>query len=389
MNWFFRKTGAIYPFVLLSLIGHLLCGYLLGGIGPFKLCAPVSPLMAVIVTLQGPDAAPPQRTRKTEHGINAANCQPDRQMAAAEERGHDSAETVVIRGELSSPAKESFPAQEPAQGTSTSIGALKASDIPEEGRTKESPEKGDKEDPGAVSVPVSTAYDLNKEPVRTAGEFLATKREKLTYRIILLKVPVGTAVIEATNNDGEFQITAKITSNEVISTFFPVDDFVETRMIKGNYLLTKVRQKEGSYKGDFGFTLMLREHKAFWVDRLRNRYDYQPLPSEDVMDAVSGFYFLRNQNLEVGSSVQLHLFDSNEYSPTTVEVLRRERINLPGSREVNTLVLHPLFKTTGFFRRTGDIMIWLTDDQFRVPVRMEATIPLGRVTAELIAAKAE
>jgi hypothetical protein len=160
-------------------------------------------------------------------------------------------------------------------------------------------------------------------------------------------------------------------------------------MIKGNYLLTRVRQKEGSYRGDLGFTLMLREHKAFWIDRLANRYDYQPLPDDDVMDVVSGFYFLRNQDLEVGNLLQLNLFDSNEYLPTKVEVLRRERIGLSGSREVDTLVLHPLFKTAGFFRRTGDIMIWLTDDRFRVPVRMETTILLGKVTANLISAEAE
>jgi len=107
------------------------------------------------------------------------------------------------------------------------------------------------------------------------------------------------------------------------------------------------------------------------------------------MDAVSGFYFLRNRNLEVGNSVELHLFDSNQYSPTTIEVLRRERIGLPGGNKVDALVLHPLFKTAGFFRRTGDIMIWLTDDQFRVPVRLETYISLGKVTAELIAAESE
>jgi len=34
-------------------------------------------------------------------------------------------------------------------------------------------------------------------------------------------------------------------------------------------------------------------------------------------------------------------------------------------------------------------MLWLTDDQFRVPVRLETSISLGKVTAELIAAESE
>ena len=251
------------------------------------------------------------------------------------------------------------------------------------------PDDGTRNNSPGSHIPLAIDYERYKGPVRDTGEFLAPKKEKLTYRISLIKIPVGTAVMEATNDNGELRITIRITSNAVFSTVYPVDDLVETRMIKGNYLLTRVRQSEGSYRGDFGFTLMLREHKAFWVDRLTNRYDYQLLPVDDVMDAVSGFYFLRNRNLEVGNSVELHLFDSNEYSPTTVEVLRRERIGLPGGNEVDALVLHPLFKTAGFFRRTGDIMIWLTDDQFRVPVRLETHISLGKVTADLISLESE
>jgi hypothetical protein len=239
------------------------------------------------------------------------------------------------------------------------------------------------------SGPFLVDYSAHKGSVHNALDFLVTGREKLTYRISLLKIPVGTALIEAINKDGELRITTRILSNSVLSTIYPVDDQVETRMIKGNYLLTRVRQKEGNYRGDFGFTLMLREHKAFWVDRIRNRYDYQPLPDEKAMDVVSGFYYLRNLQMEVGKEISLPIFDSEEYALTQVEVERRERISLPGGDEVDTLVIHHLFKTAGFFRRTGDIRIWLTDDRFRVPVRLETFITLGKVTAEIVSAESE
>jgi len=389
MNGFFRKTGALYLFVMLSMIGHFLCGYLLGWVGPFKLSAPVLPLKAVFVTLKGPDAAPPQPAGIAEKYIHAALRKPARPILSIKESAPDPEATVASRTELQSAVKVNTPVQGTAQGPSLPTVEHKAAEIPEEVTGKASPDSSVKENSDTVFVPVSTDYEQYKGAVRRAGEFLATKREKLTYRITLLKIPVGTAVLEAANNDGELRITVRITSNAVFSTIYPVDDLVETRMIKGSYLLTRVRQSEGNYRSDFGFTLMLREHKAFWVDRLANRYDYQPLPGDDVMDAVSGFYYLRNRDLEVGKDVLLHLFDSNEYSPTTVEVLRRERIDLPGSREVDTLVIHPQFKTAGFFRRTGDIMIWLTDDQFKVPVRMETFIKLGKVTAELISAESE
>lgn len=384
-----NKKYTMASFAMISLIAHLSVAYALGLLAPFDLTTSVFPIQAISIILKGPETYLPQPTGKAKNGVNAAHKQPALNLAAMAEKGHDSTETRVSRSELSSPTKENAPAQEPAQGASLSIEKQKAQDIPDEGPSKATPEKKVEDSHGNILLPASTAYRSYKEPVRTAGDFLATKAEKLTYRISLLKVPVGTAVMEATNIDGDLRITVKITSNAVISNIYPVDDLVETRMIKGNYLLTRVRQKEGSYRGDFGFTLMLREHKAFWIDRLANRYDYQSLPDDNVMDVVSGFYFLRNQDMEVGNSVQLKLFDSNEYSSTKVEVQRRERIGLPGAREVDTLVIHPLFKTAGFFRRTGDILIWLTDDEYRVPVRLETTITLGKVTAELISAESD
>ena len=132
---------------------------------------------------------------------------------------------------------------------------------------------------------------------------------------------------------------------------------------------------------------MLREKNAFWVDRLKKRYANIPLPSNDVMDMISGFYYLRNQRLEVGKSVVLHLFDSSKYTETTVEVLRKEHLRLPGFREADTLVVHPILKTDGFFHSSGEIFVWLTDDEKKVPVKVEAEIPLGKVTAELVSAE--
>ena len=365
-------------FVMLSLMAHLAVLYGLMLSGPLTLGLPVFPLSAIIVTLKEVDPAPPKQARTSGTVVKAPDQQQLFRLTAPRKSDDDSAETL----EPAAFPTENAPVQGPPRPAPLSYGEQKP---PESA----GPEKGLTNNSAAVTVPVAIDYDKFKGPVRKTGEFLATKKEKLTYRISLLKVPVGNAVMEASNKDGELRITVRITSNAVFSTIYPVDDLVETRMIKGNYLLTRVRQSEGSYRGDFGFTLMLREHQAFWVDRLTNRCNYQPLPVDDAMDAVSGFYFLRNRDLKVGKKEQLNLFDSNEYSPTTVEVLRRERISLPGGREVDTLVLHPLFKTAGFFRRTGDVMIWLSDDKFRVPVRMETSITLGKVTAELVSAESE
>ena len=52
-------------------------------------------------------------------------------------------------------------------------------------------------------------------------------------------------------------------------------------------------------------------------------------------------------------------------------------------------MVKPNLKTDGIFKRTGELTIWLTDDDKKVPVRLETTIPLGKITAELVSAEAE
>ncbi|MDD2338225.1 MAG: DUF3108 domain-containing protein [Geobacteraceae bacterium] len=382
MQKYQNNTCRISLFVLLSLFAHVTAVYFLVQSGPFIFSAPIHPPQALFVNLQQVKAGPPQHPITPGDNILTSHHQRVSGQSAREERTAEKVESTVL------PTKQN-PVKSPAAGTTLSKDAKIAPEDSVNEKDIAVPENEIKKNPTDGHVPVATVYEQYKCPVRRTNEFLTTKKEKLTYRISLLKVPVGNAVVEATTIGEELRITVKISSNAIFSAIYPVDDLIETRMVEGNYLLTRVRQKEGSFQGDFGFTLLLREHKAFWVDRIANRYNYQQLPVDDAMDALSGFYFLRNQDLEIGKSVLLHLFDSNEYSPTMVEVLRRERMSLPGVGDVNTLVLHPLFKTAGFFRRTGDIMIWLTDDKFRVPVRLETYITLGKVTAELISAESE
>jgi hypothetical protein len=46
-------------------------------------------------------------------------------------------------------------------------------------------------------------------------------------------------------------------------------------------------------------------------------------------------------------------------------------------------VIQPLLKSEGIFARTGDIVIWLTDDDRRIPVQMKSKVVVGSITATL------
>ena len=239
-----------------------------------------------------------------------------------------------------------------------------------------------------ASAPEKTNLDVFAldPPLRSTEEFLRTSHEKLVYQISMLGLPVGSAELDAFHEKGEFGITLKVKSDAGLSTIYPVDDLIETRHINGNFILTRIRQQEGNFRGDRGFTLFLRDKSVFWIDRLANSSLKEPLPNSDVLDILSGLYFLRNRPMQVGTAETLHIYDSDNYAAVPVNVIRRETIRLPAFREVNTLLVQPEMKTGGIFKRTGDVHIWFSDDQYKVPVKIVTSIAMGQITVELVSA---
>jgi hypothetical protein len=106
-----------------------------------------------------------------------------------------------------------------------------------------------------------------------------------------------------------------------------------------------------------------------------------------VVDTLSGIYSLRSRKLEVGKTEMLHVYDAEVVGDVPVEIVRREEMRLPNLTKVKTLVVRPLQKTAGMFRRSGEVLIWMTDDAFKVPVKIVTTMALGKVTAELVSAE--
>ena len=77
-------------------------------------------------------------------------------------------------------------------------------------------------------------------PLRLSSEFMGAESETLTYRICLLGVPVGSAILQAHRDKSEVWLSLKVTSDAVMSNIYPVDDLIETRHINGNFIVTRI-----------------------------------------------------------------------------------------------------------------------------------------------------
>ena len=89
----------------------------------------------------------------------------------------------------------------------------------------------------------------------------------------------------------------------------------------------------------------------------------------------------------MGETVVLHIYDGDAYAPLPIEVVRREMIRLPNLKEIATLVIRPVPENKLKPSKMSNMLIWLTDDEKKVPVKVETSLPFGRVKAELMSAE--
>jgi len=369
------KIRTVAVSIGLSLLVHLLVLFSLGRFGNYDFTAPVNPLQTVMIDLTktADVAAPAADSTIRNSGTSGKSAE-----EVADDGQHD---PVQVREASPPPALAEKEPVKPANVEAAVISEEKTASTPRTAEPHPAPQA-----PAPLHVALA---DASPPPLRTAGEFISTTREKLSYLVTLLGVPVGNIELEAKNDNGEVRITLRTRSNAALSSIYPVDDLMETRHVVGNFIITKIRQQEGTFKSDIGFTIFLRDKRVFWVDRIRNRYSDESIPNSDVLDTLSSFYYLRNRPLQIGTTETLHIYDGDVYAPVPVEILRQEEIRLRNLKKVDSLLVRHVKQEGGIFRRTGDMLIWLTNDGNRVPLKMETTTPVGKVTVELVSAESQ
>lgn len=103
-------------------------------------------------------------------------------------------------------------------------------------------------------------------------------------------------------------------------------------------------------------------------------------PSDAPLDELSFLYFVRTLPLADGDVYTLNRHFDPGRNPVTVRVLHRERLVVPAGA-FPTVVVEMRVQDRRRFRGTGIIRMNLTDDDSRMPVRIESSFPvIGAVT---------
>ncbi|HMK42613.1 MAG TPA: DUF3108 domain-containing protein, partial [Dissulfurispiraceae bacterium] len=220
-------------------------------------------------------------------------------------------------------------------------------------------------------------------PVARPVQMLDAKKETLQYDIYWSGVYVGKASIEASRDENSMLIISRARSAGVIAAFYTVDDHAQSILINNRPYAFTFRQHEGKNRSDKETRFDYDANKIAYSNAVKNVRSEHDLPNFPMWDILSGFYYARFQPLETGQKFSIDVFDSGKIGRVGVETLKKEQIEVPNMGTVRTVLIKPNVETEGLFKKKGDILIWLTDDAQRIPVRVETVIPIGKVSAEL------
>ncbi len=243
-----------------------------------------------------------------------------------------------------------------------------------------------------AQTPAAQAADtVQKPPTPAPFEYRTIQNnafgvgEKLTFDVSYGFITAGEAVMAVAGYSDIigrkcFRVEFTVNSLPSFSWIYKVEDryltFIDVQSIAPLRFEQHIR--EGSYSRDFSADFDQANHIA------RTTEGQHPIPPY-VHDIMSAFYYVRTldfSNAKTGDVFTLHNFYKDTTYDLGVKILGRQELEVEAGT-FNTIVVEPLVREGGLFKSEGRIVIWLTDDELKVPVRVNTKVIIGSIDTEL------
>lgn len=211
--------------------------------------------------------------------------------------------------------------------------------------------------------------------------------EKLTFDVKYGFVTAGIAVMEIPkmkkiSGRDAYWVNFQVNTVPSFDWMFKVRDKYETYIDSDGLFPWRFEQhiREGSYSRDFSAFFDQRKGKAKTTEGEYNIPKY-------VNDILSAFYLARTYDyskLRVNDRIKLENFYKDKTYDLDVRYLGKETIQVPAGK-FECIIVEPLVKEGGLFKSEGSIIVYLTNDDVRMPVRVKTKVVIGSIDADLTA----
>jgi hypothetical protein len=219
--------------------------------------------------------------------------------------------------------------------------------------------------------------------------------EKLLFEITYFGMAAGDftaeiAGLKMVDSRMVYKIEAHATSSSVFSLFYRLNDSIESYLDyngifshRFHLILDESRQSRDAlelYDYDKLQTFYWNKwnHRDRGYSESKEYGEIQPLSQ----DSVSALYYVRTVPLPDGAVISFPVISEGKSWECIVTVVRREMVDSPLGK-VRAVVVKPETKFQGVLQKRGDSFIWFTDDDRRIPLRLEAKVKIGTVVGTL------
>jgi hypothetical protein len=252
--------------------------------------------------------------------------------------------------------------------------------------------KPSKRKKGPAPAPATAAFAW---PSRRPPKDPIWPSEKSVFEITYFGMAAGDFTLDVLpykeiNRRKVYHIRGTAVSSKVFSLFYRLNDTIETFIDYDGLFSHRFHLQLDETKQTRDSLELFDSEKAqtFYWNRWNHRdkgysekKEFQPI-TPFSQDSLSALFYLRTVPLPEGAVITFPVVSEGKTWEAVVTVVRREMLKTPMGR-VQTVVVKPETKYQGILQKRGDSFLWMTDDDRRHLVRLEAKVRVGTIVASL------
>ena len=220
--------------------------------------------------------------------------------------------------------------------------------------------------------------------------------EKLTFQIKYGFIKAGEATLQINSHAYQdsvecYKIESLAKTNSFFDNIYKVRDKIESIWDKNDLVSLRFTKKlqEGSYRQYRIHFYYPEQNLTIYTKFGRKTKSFKEKKIEipdNTQDILSALYYLRLQEFSVGDTITINVTSDGRNYPADVLIHKKEKIKtIFGVKKC--FVVEPILKGDAIFKQTGKILVWLTADEYKIPVKMSSKIIFGSFKAILKDAK--
>lgn len=193
------------------------------------------------------------------------------------------------------------------------------------------------------------------------------------------------------NGKKSYNFLTEIKSSTIFSTFYSVQDQVETYLDYENlspYVFKLQIKESGQIKEAQSFFDQQKLKANYWEHKYTEKDGHEEKKLEwDLLpfsqNAFSSIFYMRIFKWNIGQEYAFRVSDDGKNIVFKATALEKVKLNTDAGT-FDAVKVKAEIVSRGALTQTGDLLIWLSDDEHKYILRIEAKIKIGSLVAEVV-----